>query len=496
MAYPSSLFSSATSAEVDQGVPPSSPKNEVGASATDRHYEQAIAGLRTSISNEDWTLEVMLQQIAESARILTQADGAAIALRQGNAVICKAVAGLLAPDLGASLDTSSGISGECLRTATALRCEDTNDDTRVDAEVCRSLGLRSLAVVPLGAKAPAAGILEAFSGVPHSFPERHVALLQDLAELVMAAQRRLSDADSGRPLWPRVGAQALSAQVEPTSTRLRHRMQRLLQKQRETLLHASETRSGKRKLALVGISAIAMSLGLGWLVGHGGPAVTVSRPKADSAAKSRPAPPTQASAPSVWNANPAPAIPARSSKPSPSSAVVLATKTEKISTADDVLVRNFQPEPDAARPAGPGPPVASANPSADSTDLADNAPLLTDVHADTENPLNGVLSPPLNLPPPALAVSEGLTQGVVVHRVQPLYPAQARTLRLGGSVVLQAVVAEDGSVRDLSLVSGHPVLAHAAMSAVRQWRYRPFRLNGKPVAMRTEIKVDFKLPSD
>jgi len=80
--------------------------------------------------------------------------------------------------------------------------------------------------------------------------------------------------------------------------------------------------------------------------------------------------------------------------------------------------------------------------------------------------------------------------------VQPLYPPQARTLRLGGTVVLHAVVEEDGTVHDLSLVSGHPVLAHAAISAVRQWRYRPFRLNGKPVAMRTEIRVDFKLPSD
>ena len=85
MAHTSSLFSSATSGEVDHGVLPTSPKTGVGASVSDRHSEQAIAGLRTSISNGDWTPEVMLQQIAESARLLTQADGAAIALRQGDA---------------------------------------------------------------------------------------------------------------------------------------------------------------------------------------------------------------------------------------------------------------------------------------------------------------------------------------------------------------------------------------------------------------------------
>ncbi|PYX94675.1 MAG: hypothetical protein DMG71_11835 [Acidobacteria bacterium] len=495
MAHTSSLFSSATSGEVDHGVLPTSPKTGVGASVSDRHSEQAIAGLRTSISNGDWTPEVMLQQIAESARVLTQADGAAIALRQGDAVICKAVAGKLAPDLGASLDTSSGISGECLRTATALRCEDTNDDTRVDAEVCRRLGLRSLAVVPLGTKAPAAGILEAFSSVPHCFPERHVELLQDLAELVMAAQRRLTDADSERRLWPSVAAEALSGQFEATSTRLRHRIERLLHKQRETLVHASRTRSGKRNLVLVGISAIVISLGLGWLVGRGEPAKTASGRKGDLAAQSLQPAPAPASASTRWNPSPAPAVPARSYKPSPSSALVLATKTEKTSTADDVFVRNMQPEADSPLPAALDPTRGSASLSADSGN-PDSAPALTDLHADAENPLSNVLSAPLNLPQPAIPVSEGLTQGVLVHRVQPLYPVQARTLRLGGSVVLQAVVAEDGSVHDLSLVSGHPVLAHAAMSAVRQWRYRPFRLNGKPVAMRTEIKVDFKLPSE
>ena len=493
MAHAPLLFSSATSAELDRGVFPSPHETEAGAS--DRRSKQVIAGLRTSISNGDWTLEIVLRRIAEAARVLTQADGAAIALREGNAVICKAVAGELAPDLGASLDTSSGISGECLRTATALRCEDTNDDTRVDAEVCRRLGLRSLAVVPLGTKAPAAGILEAFSSAPHCFPERHVELLQDLAELIVAAQRSVSDADAQRRLRPTVAAPDVSDQFAVTRSRFWHGMERLLQKPRETLVHASRTGSGRRNLALVAISAIVISLGLGWLVGQGGPATSVSRPKPNSAAKTRPAPPARAAAPPSWNANPAPAVPASSSKPSPSSAVVLAAKTEKASIADDVSVRNFQPEPDAARPPGLDHPLASASPRADSSDPG-SAPLLTDVPADARNPLGGVLSAPLNLPQPAIPVSEGVTQGVVVRRVQPIYPAQARTLRLGGSVVLRAVVAEDGSVRDLSLVSGHPVLAHAAMSAVRQWRYSPFRLNGKPVAMRTEITVDFKLPSE
>jgi protein TonB len=91
-------------------------------------------------------------------------------------------------------------------------------------------------------------------------------------------------------------------------------------------------------------------------------------------------------------------------------------------------------------------------------------------------------------------VSAGLTQGVVVHRVQPVYPPQARTMRLEGTVLLQATVAEDGTVRQISVTSGPPLLARAAETAVARWRYRPFLLNGKPIAMRTEITLDFKLP--
>jgi len=175
--------------------------------------------------------------------------------------------------------------------------------------------------------------------------------------------------------------------------------------------------------------------------------------------------------------------------------VVLATKTEKISTANDVYVRNVKPERKSEPSAQPDVPAARATPIIDSEDAPDT-PVLADAPEIAENRLGSVLSLPTSLPQPALPISAGLTQGVLVHRVQPLYPPQARTLRLGGTVVLHAVVEEDGTVHDLSLVSGHPVLAHAAISAVRQWRYRPFRLNGKPVAMRTEIRVDFKLPSD
>jgi TonB family protein len=109
------------------------------------------------------------------------------------------------------------------------------------------------------------------------------------------------------------------------------------------------------------------------------------------------------------------------------------------------------------------------------------------------------------LAPPAMIASitamptlqapvSNLTPGVLVRQVQPNYPSQAIPLRLQGAVVLRGLVGTDGKVRNLKALSGHPVLAQAAMDAVRKWQYEPYKLNGKPVPMETEITVNFKLP--
>ena len=98
------------------------------------------------------------------------------------------------------------------------------------------------------------------------------------------------------------------------------------------------------------------------------------------------------------------------------------------------------------------------------------------------------------MPVPTLPVSQGVSAGEVVRRVLPVYPAQARAMRLEGTVVLRCTITESGTVSDMKVVSGHPVLARAAKDAVAQWLYRPYTLNGKPVAIPTDITVDFKLP--
>lgn len=94
-----------------------------------------------------------------------------------------------------------------------------------------------------------------------------------------------------------------------------------------------------------------------------------------------------------------------------------------------------------------------------------------------------------------LKVSQGVMEGLVVKRVQPRYPTQALQMRIQGPVQLQATITKDGDIQNLKVVSGDAVLARAAQDAVKQWKYKPYYLNGEPVAIETQILVNFKLPN-
>jgi protein TonB len=89
--------------------------------------------------------------------------------------------------------------------------------------------------------------------------------------------------------------------------------------------------------------------------------------------------------------------------------------------------------------------------------------------------------------------SEGVQAGLLIHRVEPDYPALARQTHLQGTVQLHAVIARNGSIESLEALSGHPLLVKAALDAVRQWRYRPTLLSGEPVEVETYITVHFVL---
>src|ERR1039457_5208741 len=97
--------------------------------------------------------------------------------------------------------------------------------------------------------------------------------------------------------------------------------------------------------------------------------------------------------------------------------------------------------------------------------------------------------------PQRIRISAGVTKGLLIHRLEPTYPPLARAARVQGDVVLSAIIDTNGQIQNLQLVSGHPMLVPAAITAVRQWRYKPYLWNGQPVEVETTITVIFTLSS-
>jgi periplasmic protein TonB len=96
-------------------------------------------------------------------------------------------------------------------------------------------------------------------------------------------------------------------------------------------------------------------------------------------------------------------------------------------------------------------------------------------------------------PPKRIRVSQGVTQGLLVHKVEPAYPKIALAARITGVVQLHAIIGKDGNIKELQALSGPPLLIPSAIDAVKQWHYRPYLLNGEAVEVETSVTVTFQL---
>ena len=459
-----------------------------------------MAVLREQMGTDGLDFDAFLDQIVKHARALTGSNGAAVALRQGTVIRCRARCGETSPSLGAQLDADFGISGECLRTGKALRCEDSERDLRLDPAVCRQLGLRSIAVVPIFESTTVAGILEVFASQPHAFDDRHLEILQQLAELVTLVSGRVTqenqDTISESILGPRSEARQEIPVAEVNSSASPSRSERLGEWTAPIALRryyaaaiaifapaglltkrlrkwTAPIASRQYYAAAIAIFALAGLLTiLGWKPWHRTQRTVVPSNIAEPRAVAR----------SVTSQ------PAASPTPSDHSSKVEAQKvvgvqpmsgTEKIK---EIIVVPSPPSQtrdrvgpaNAPEPLAPIPLIGTTGGFGRDADVMDSA-----------------LSVQANLP---VMASQGVSGGSLERKVQPIYPAQARSKGLQGPVVLQIVIDEVGEVRNLRTVSGDAVLARAAIDAVRQWRYQPYRLNGQPVKMPTQITVNFTLP--
>ena len=116
------------------------------------------------------------------------------------------------------------------------------------------------------------------------------------------------------------------------------------------------------------------------------------------------------------------------------------------------------------------------------------------VQVETNATLKFKLKPPLDPGPPSkLRVSQGVAESNIRRKVSPVYPAEAVVNHVQGDVILRGTIDTEGNMVDVKPVKGDPMLIDAAMQAVKQWKYKPYTLNGRPVVVETTIKISFRL---
>jgi putative methionine-R-sulfoxide reductase with GAF domain len=158
----------------------------------------------TEIHPAELDLEPAISAITERAQHLTGATGAAIALRAGDEIVCRARAGRTAPDLGMRLQSDVGISAEAVRSGEIMLCHDAERNPRVDLASCRRLGVRSILVSPLRHYRRTLGVFEVLSSAPGAFDEGDVATMQLLSSMMVAAISRISSLQRAQRIRPAV----------------------------------------------------------------------------------------------------------------------------------------------------------------------------------------------------------------------------------------------------------------------------------------------------
>ena len=430
--------------------------------------------LREAAASGSQPLESIADAVADAARVLSGADGTALGLETKGVILCRARSGDIAPPIGAPISAQSGISGECLRTGTMLVCHDAMTDPRVDTEVCRSLGIRSVAAVPVRGPLRVAGILEAFSARPNSFDGDALNSLRDLAEIAETAYRREAPhyAPVGRP-FPEVPRPSPTVRPAPMSA------------SQEILEGISQL--GKRRVwMVVGIAAVLLLVvGVAWWAWHTPSDDASSSAGAQNVRAASPEP-TSSAPPLLVIPKPAPGMASGRSEKSHATGIVqpaaelkpIDLRSEALTAAsgtpDTVEVR--APKGKAADSPIPEPPAVDLVPPANPAALAE------------------LSSIPAKIPTVAPRVSQGVVEAALIHRVEPVYPTQARNQRIQGKVTLTATIGVDGTVRQVAIEGGSPVLAEAAKTAVIKWKYRPATLNGSPIEVQKEIIVLFAQP--
>jgi putative methionine-R-sulfoxide reductase with GAF domain len=213
------------SAQPEEGFPPasgeettagSSRSSVVGAAGAGREKANGSRGL------DEVELDSALQLLVERAQYITGATGTALALPQGDEMVCRASAGSSAPPVGARLQVRSGLTGESIVRRQLLRCDNAEADPRVNLETCRALGIASIVVLPLlRPNGEVRGLFELFSDHPYAFEERDLIALERMAGLTLTAldlaEQRQSSPSAPRPEPAKAAESPAQSAIQPSA---------------------------------------------------------------------------------------------------------------------------------------------------------------------------------------------------------------------------------------------------------------------------------------
>jgi TonB family protein len=455
-----------------------------------------IDRLREDAASGRMDLDSILSEATHAARYFTDGTGAALALWSQGVVICRARSGDTAPPLGAKLDVDSGISGECLRSGRSKRCNDTLTDPLVDGAVCQEMGIRSLAAVPLRGEHGVVGILEVFADRPYAFSDAHITLLKQLAQIAVTGRAKAVPA-AAPPMRQSAPGNAVAV---ATVAKAKPVLLQTIAARIKGLKELKGEEGQPARMVVAGTLLVLLVGGFTWLLsrGHIG---SNHAPRSVHAASATAAPVETVVAPDMTLTVTPTATEGKArreilhvgiAKPSATKdadAKDLVRQASKETVTDRATPSKDDETPSHVSAPGPTPKTAAEDVQAPDPSVVMSG---TQLASAREIPQIGLAQPAV--PTVALRMSQGITGGRLTHQVRPTYPSLARMQRIEGAVVLEALVGEDGNVHDVKITSGPPVLATAAKQAVEQWRYEPFQLNGKPVALNTEVKIVFKLP--
>jgi hypothetical protein len=514
-------------------------------------------------------LDILLHELTEESLAIAGVTGSAIALRgAGDHFVCRAVAGEPTPALGARIEAQDGLSAECVRTGRLQVCEDTESDARLNAEMCRSWGVRSLAIVPLFLRQRLVGILEAFSPTAGAFDRAAIARLVQLGNYVVETVAFAEGPLQPEPVVPAKPTASFRPRVETwidtqlpevppnpgvapiknaemksaaatVPTHVEHRAPESDPESEQPRRASAEFAAmilPQPETSNLGLSAPGVlappsrgrNLGLALAVLAAGFIAVVglwswwpsadNRPVSASAIASQVPRAGDSGNPGGSNSTERQRS-SRAAKPSPSSSSSSRTRSPAVAKSSSdfsphsgslvvyekgkVVYRALPGSGSMIGPASIGPAatglaatgsstLAPAAAASTTTSPVQNPPLATGASAAgslTAGPVTSAAETEKLRDTADVAAS--ITGGKLIHEVDPVMPPEVAGLNLPREVLLEGVIDMDGTVRDIRLLRGDARLSAAAIDAVRQWRYEPFRSNGERVDMLATLSVRF-----